>query len=182
MVRSRSAPRSTQLSPPPTPAEALARAQLLLDFPQAAEKLDEWRATIRSLVAVANKDDPRPAGPSGRRSTEPPHASAGRTEGATVMVHSTPPRQQPRASARHDDACDNIFIASSDPRTRHDQRQVLRERAHEDARTTIERRRDTRYQSDKRAGPAMDHPAPGGADDLPYKVGCPTFTRELRQF
>ena len=84
IVRSRSAPRSTQLSPPPTPAEALARAQLLLDFPPAAEKLDEWRATIRSLVAVANKDDPRPAGPSGRRSTEPPHAGAGRTEGARL--------------------------------------------------------------------------------------------------
>ena len=58
MARSRSAPRSTQLSPLPTLAEALARAQLLLYFPPAAEKLDEWRATIRSLVAVANKDDP----------------------------------------------------------------------------------------------------------------------------
>src|SRR4051812_16593946 len=72
-------PRSTQLSPPPTPAEALARAQLLLDFPPAAGKLDEWRATIRSLVVVANKDDPRQVGPSGRRSTEPPHVGAGRT-------------------------------------------------------------------------------------------------------
>ena len=41
VVRSRSASRSTQLSPPPTPAEALARVQLLLDFPPAAEKLDE---------------------------------------------------------------------------------------------------------------------------------------------
>ena len=67
VVRSRSAPRSTQLSPPPTPAEALARAQLLVDFPPAAEKLAEWRATIQSLVAVANKDDPRPAGPALRR-------------------------------------------------------------------------------------------------------------------
>ena len=87
VVRSRSAPRSTQLSPPPTPAEALARAQLLLDFPPAAEKLDEWRATIRSLVAVANKDDPRPAGPSGRRSIEPPHASRGWAGGdATTLV------------------------------------------------------------------------------------------------
>ena len=38
--------------------EALARAQLLLDFPPAAEKLDEWRATIRSLIAITNKDDP----------------------------------------------------------------------------------------------------------------------------
>ena len=46
VVRSRSASRSMQLSPPPTPAEPLARVQLLLDFPRAAEKLDEWRATI----------------------------------------------------------------------------------------------------------------------------------------
>ena len=63
VVRSRSASRSTQLSPPPTPAEALASAQLLLDFPPAAEKLNEWRATIRSLVDVANQDEPRPGGP-----------------------------------------------------------------------------------------------------------------------
>ena len=54
-VRSRSASRSTQISPPPTPAEALARVQLLLDFPPPVEKLDEWRATIRSLVAVAQQ-------------------------------------------------------------------------------------------------------------------------------
>ena len=42
--------------------------------------------------------------------------------------------------------------------------------------------RDTRHQLDKRAGPAMDHPAPGGSGGLPYEVGCPAFTRELRQF
>ena len=28
----------------------------------------------------------------------------------------------------------------------------------------------------------MDHPAPGGFGGLPYEVGCPAFTRELRQF
>ena len=28
----------------------------------------------------------------------------------------------------------------------------------------------------------MDHPAPGGSGGLPYEVGCPAFTRELRQF
>ena len=28
----------------------------------------------------------------------------------------------------------------------------------------------------------MDHPVPGGPGDLPYEVGCPAFTRELRQF
>src|SRR4051812_11004875 len=57
MVRSRSASRSVQVSLPPTPAEALAHAQLLLDFPPTTGKLEEWRATIRSLVAVANKDE-----------------------------------------------------------------------------------------------------------------------------
>ena len=38
--------------------QKLWRAQLLLDFPPAAEKLDEWRATIQSLVGVANNDEP----------------------------------------------------------------------------------------------------------------------------
>ena len=146
------------------------------------EKLDEWRATIRCLVGVANKDEPRLAGPVGRRSVKPPHASGGRVRGVAATLHSPPPRQLPRVSIRRDDACDNISIASSDPRTHRDQRQVLREQAHEDAQTTIERRRDTHHQSDKRAGPAMDHPAPGGSDGLPYEVGCPAFTRELRQF
>ena len=63
MVRSQSASRSVQVLLPPTPAEALARAQLLLDFPPTTGKLDEWRATIRSLVAVANKDEPSTVGP-----------------------------------------------------------------------------------------------------------------------
>ena len=36
--------------------------------------------------------------------------------------------------------------------------------------------------SRKWAGPAMDHPAPGGSGGLPYEVGCPAFTCELWQF
>ena len=28
----------------------------------------------------------------------------------------------------------------------------------------------------------MDHPVLGGPGDLPYEVGCPAFTQELRQF
>ena len=43
-------------------------------------------------VAIANKDDSRPAGPSGRHSTEPPHADVERTGGAAATVHSPPPR------------------------------------------------------------------------------------------
>ena len=48
LVRSPSMSRSSHRSPlpPTTPAEALARAQLLLDYPPTADKTDEWRATI----------------------------------------------------------------------------------------------------------------------------------------
>ena len=76
---------------------------------------------------------------------------------------------------------DSGSTASSDPRARRDQRQVLHERQQEDARTRIVRRREARRQSDQRAGPTVDMHAPGEPGDLPYAVGCPAFTRELRQ-
>ena len=59
-VRSPSISRSSHRSPPlpSSPAEALARAQLLLDFPPAADKAEDWRATIQSLIAFANNDTP----------------------------------------------------------------------------------------------------------------------------
>ena len=60
-VRSLSISRSSHRSPPPpkTPEEALARAQLLLDYPPAPDKIDDWRATIQSLIGFANGDTPR---------------------------------------------------------------------------------------------------------------------------
>ena len=158
------------------PAEALARVQLLLNFPPAAEKLDEWRATIRSLISFANKDEPLPAGPSCRRSVEPMHAGGWRTGDAATTLHSPPPRPQQQPLAHRADARDNVSTTSSDPRTRCDQHRVLREQAQEDARTTIEQRQEVRHQSDRRAGPAMDHPASGGSGGLHYEVGCPAFT------
>nr|XP_020170472.1 mucin-1-like [Aegilops tauschii subsp. strangulata] len=48
MVRSRS---STSM--PSTATEAMARAQLLLRFPPAAEQMDEWCDTIQSLLGFA---------------------------------------------------------------------------------------------------------------------------------
>src|SRR3954469_1782600 len=165
-----------QVSLPPTPAEVLARAQLLLDFPPTTGKLDEWRATIRSLVAVANKDEPSPAEPPGRRSDGVPRISGRKAGGAATTVHSPPPRPVPRTPTRRDVAGDEISIASSDPRTHQDQLQVLRDREHEDARTTIERWRGARHQSVRRAGPAVDHPTPESPGGLPYEVGCPAFT------
>ena len=61
VVRSPSISRSSHRSPlpPTTPAEALARAQLLLDYPPAEDKIDQWRATIQSLIGFANGDTPR---------------------------------------------------------------------------------------------------------------------------
>ncbi len=52
IVRSPSTSRSSRRPPlpPTTPAEALARSQLLLDYPPTADKIDEWRATIQSLI------------------------------------------------------------------------------------------------------------------------------------
>ena len=60
-VRSPSISRSSHRSPlpPTTPAEALARAQLLLDYPPMADKINDWRATIQSLIGFANGDTPR---------------------------------------------------------------------------------------------------------------------------
>ena len=152
------------------------------DFPPSKGRHEEWRATIRSLITVDNKAEPRPMEPPGRRSNGVPHTSGRKAGGAATTVHSPPPRPVPRTPARRDITGDEISIAASDPRTHCDQRQVLREREHEDARTTIERRRGARHQSDRRAGPAVNHPAPESPGGLPYEVGCPAFTRELRQF
>src|SRR4051812_37667523 len=61
IVRSPSISRSTHRSPPlpATLAEALARAQLLLDYAPTVDKIDDWRATIQSLIGFANGDTPR---------------------------------------------------------------------------------------------------------------------------
>lgn len=40
-----------------TPAEALARARLLLGFPPEANKMEAWRTTIRSLIGYAGPNE-----------------------------------------------------------------------------------------------------------------------------
>ena len=61
IVRSPSISHSSHRLPPPptTPAESLARAQLLLDYPPTADKIDDWRVTIQSLIGFANGDTQR---------------------------------------------------------------------------------------------------------------------------
>ena len=108
-----------------------------------------------------------------------PGASRWRRNGGGATTMQSPPRR-PRSPTRRIHL-DSDSTASSDPRARRDQRQVLHERQQEDARTRIERRREARRQSDKRAGPSVDMHAPGEPGGLPYAVGCLAFTRELRQ-
>src|SRR3954465_10474608 len=180
MVRSSSTSCSMRHSPPlpTTPAEALARAQLLLDYPPTADKLDGWRATIQSLIGFANGDTPRQHSASQPRPVTQVRTDGAKHGGGATTVHSPP--QKPRSPTRRAHL-DDDSTASSNPRTRRDQRQVLHERREEDARTRIERRREARRQSDQRVGPSGDMHAPGEPGELPYSVGCPAFTRELRQ-
>jgi hypothetical protein len=131
-VRSKSTPRSSRHSLPPSPAEALARAQLLLNFLPPADKLDEWRGTIQSLISFTDVDPTHATG----QKTGGKAVTARTGEGATT-VHSPPRRQW--SPTRRNDARGDDSTASSDPRARRDQRLILQERKGEDARTTIER-------------------------------------------
>src|SRR3954463_1059484 len=180
VVRISSTSRSSRRSPPPpaTPAEALARAQLLLDYPPMADKLDGWRATIQSLIGFANGDTPRQHSASQPRPVTQARTDGAKHGGGANTVHSPP--QKPRSPTRRAHL-DDDSTASSNPQTRRDQRQVLHERREEDARTRIERRREARRQSDQRIEPSGNMPAPGEPGELSYSLGCPEFTRELRQ-
>ena len=111
--------------PPTTPAEALARAQLLLDYPPTSDKIDEWRATIQSLIGFANGDTPRQLSTSLPQQDRQARADGDETGGGATTMHS-PPRR-PRSPTRRIHL-DSDSTASSDPRARRDQRQVLHER------------------------------------------------------
>ena len=114
IVRSPSISRSSHRSPlpPTTPAEALARAQLLLDYPPTADKIDEWRATIQSLIGFANGDTPRQPSTSLPRQDCQARADGDETGGGATTMHS-PPRR-PRSPTRRVNL-DSDSTASSDP-------------------------------------------------------------------
>ena len=90
----------------------MARAELLLRFPPAADQMDEWRATIQSLIGFAE------VGGSQRASLpRPPVAmtmarATGRTKGATPMVES-PPRELVQEPCNQE--LDDASMALSDP-------------------------------------------------------------------
>src|SRR3954468_21011337 len=97
IVRSSSTTHSTHRSPPPPAphAEALARAQLLLDYSPTADKLDDWRATIQSLIGFANGDTPRQHSASQPRQVGQARTDGAKTGGGAITAHSPP--QRPRS-------------------------------------------------------------------------------------
>ena len=127
IVRSPSISRSSHRSPlpPTTPIEALARAQLLLDYPPAEDKIDQWRATIRSLIGFANSDTQQQPSTSQPRQVSQARAGGDKTGGGAITVHSPPRRPSSPTRRIH---LDSDSTASSDPRARRDQCQVLHER------------------------------------------------------
>ena len=94
IVRSPSISRSSRRSPlpPTTPTEALARTQLLLDYPLTSDKIDEWRATIQSLIGFANGDTPRQPSTSLPRQDCEARADGDETGGGATTMH-YPPRR-----------------------------------------------------------------------------------------
>ena len=94
IVRSSSTSRSSRRPPlpPTTPAEALARAQLLLDYPPTSDKIDEWRATIQSLIGYANGDTPWRPSASPRRQGCRARAGGDETGGGATTMQSPPPK------------------------------------------------------------------------------------------
>lgn len=57
----------------------------------------------------------------------------------------------------------------------------MKDRWKQDARTTIERRQEARRQSNDHAKIGDDDHAPGVPGSLPYEIGFPVFTCELRK-
>ena len=71
-------------------------------------------------------------------------------------------------------------MASSDPRARPGQRRALEDRRRGDARV-VEQCRDGLHPTNGCDSPDVDEPALGIGGNVPFEVGCPDFTRELRQ-
>ena len=168
---------------PATTAEVMARAQLLLNFLPAADKMDKWRDTIQSLINFVEASKSQQAELLQRPRMATAAQADGRVEGAAPMVQS-PPRQQAQRQpqqASHANDRDEASIVSSGPHDRQDQRRVLEDRRKEYTRITIERCREAHHQSDKCNGPDISDPTPSVGGYLPYEVGCPAFTSELRR-
>ena len=72
-------------------------------------------------------------------------------------------------------------MASSDPRACPGRCRAPEDRRRGDARVVIEQRRDDPRRTNGCDGPEVDETTLGIGGCLPFEVGCPAFTRELRQ-
>ena len=91
----------------------------------------------------------------------------------------SPPRQPTRVQLNQDP--DDVLMASCDPRACPGQCRAPENRRWEDARVVIDQRHDDLRQTDACGGLNVDEPALDVGGCLPFEVGCPAFTRELRQ-
>ena len=109
--------RSATSALPSTATEAMARARLLLRFPLVAERMDEWRATIQSLIGFTEAGEPQQTGPSQLQHAVAVASAGGRNGRAVTSVRSPPP---PPAQRRlwhvpRADELDETSMASSGP-------------------------------------------------------------------
>ena len=72
-------------------------------------------------------------------------------------------------------------MASSDHRARQGQRQALEDKQRGAACVVVERRHDDHRQTNGCDGPDIDEPTLEDSGCLPFEVGSPAFTPELRQ-
>ena len=72
-------------------------------------------------------------------------------------------------------------MASSDPRARQEPQRAPQDRQREVARAVIVRCRDDHHQPNGCDGLNVDEPTLGDGGYLPFEVGWPAFTYELRQ-
>src|SRR5215216_5029048 len=110
---------------PSTATEAMARAQLLLRFPPAAEQMDEWCATIQSLLSFTEAGGLQRAGPPRPAQATTTARTTSHTEGDIPTVQS-PPRQPVRAPQNQEP--DSVSMASSSPRARPGRRRAPEDR------------------------------------------------------
>ena len=89
------------------------------------------------------------------------------------------PRQSMQAQLNQDP--DDVLMASSDPRAHPGPHRALEDRRRGDTRVVMGRPLDNPHQTDGCDGLNIDKLALDVGGCLPFEVGCPAFTRELRQ-
>jgi hypothetical protein len=142
-----------------TPAQALAMAQELLRYQPTADGREGWRTRISELIAIAN-EDPALGGAQGAGEPDPAagHCAPGAGDGKAAQAKKVVSRA---ASSPHGEPSYQIV-----------------QRAPEDARVSLERRRENHDRAIDNIGEAGKNVKVTG--DLVYNPGCLALTRQQR--